>query len=135
MSAGEENLRRQPDGFTEILGDSSQGGQKQIAEAVAFEAGPFYETMLKQAREQGLVFGERNDAVANISGREHAELLAQAPAVSAIVADGYDGAQLADLWLVGLAWDARAVNVTFETLKQGRQSRAAADGNHAQTAS
>ena len=91
--------------------------------------------MLKQAGEQGFVFRERDDAVANISRRKHVELLAQASAGAAVVADRDHGAQLADLRLVGLAQGAGPGDVTLEALKQGRQAGAAADGDHAQTAS
>ena len=134
-SAGEQNFRRQPDGFAEVVGDGGQRGQKQIAEAVAFEARSFYEAMLKQARQQGFVFGERDDAVANVAGREHVELFAQASAGAAVVADRDHGAQFADLRMVGLAQSAGPGDVTLQSLQQGREAGAAADGDHAQTAS
>ena len=91
--------------------------------------------MLKQAGEQGFVFGERNDAVANVSRREHVELFAQTSAGAAVVADRDHGAQFADFRLVRLAQRAGPGDVTFEPLKQGGQTGAAADGDHAQTAS
>ena len=40
VSAGEQNFRRQADGLAEVAGDGGQRRQKQIAEAVAFEADP-----------------------------------------------------------------------------------------------
>ena len=109
--------------------------RNKIAEAVAFEAGSFYETMLKQAGEQGLVFGESDDAVANISRREHVELLAQASAGAAIIADRDYGAQFADFRMVRLAQRAGPGDVTLEPLEQCGQTGAAADGDDAQTAS
>ena len=134
MSAGEQNFRRQPDGLAEVAGDGSQGGQEKIAEAMAFEPRPFDETMLKQAGEQGLVFRERDDAVANVSRRKHVELLAEASAGAAVVADRDHGAEFADFRLAGRCQGAPAAgHVTLESLQQGREAGAAADGDDAQT--
>ena len=94
---------------------------------------PFDETMLKQAGEQGLIFGERDDAVANVARRQHVELLAQASAGAAVVADRDDGAEFADFRLAGRCQGAGSSDVALQTLEQGGQAGAAADGDDAQT--
>ena len=107
--------------------------RKQIAEAMAFEPRPFDETMLKQAGEQGFVFGEGDDAVANVSRRKHVELLAETSAGAAVIADRDHGAEFADFRLAGCFQGADSSHVALESLEQGGQAGAAADGDDAQT--
>ena len=95
---------------------------------------PFDETMLKQAGEQGLVFRESDDAVANVSRRKHVELLAQTSAGAAVVADRDHGAEFADFRLAGCCQGAGTGDVALESLEQGGQAGAAADGDDAQAA-
>ena len=107
--------------------------RNKIAEAMAFEPRPFDETMLKQAGEQGFVFRESDDAVANVSRREHVELLAETSAGAAVITDRDHGAEFADFRLAGVARAPDSGHVAFETLEQGGQAGAAADGDDAQT--
>ena len=102
---------------------------------LALQTGAFIEPVTKKFREQGFVFAEGDDAVANIPGRKHVEFLAQTSAGAAVVADRDHGAQFADLRMVCLSQSAGPGNVTLEALEQGGKTGAAADGDHAQAAS
>ena len=136
VSAGKQNFRGQPDGLAEVPGDGGQRRQKQIAEAMAFEARSFGETMLKQPGEQGFVFGESDDAVANVARRKHVELFAQTSAGAAVVADRDHGAEFADYpanWRGYSDAAPGASHVALEALEQGGKAGAAADGDDAQT--
>ncbi len=134
VSASKQNFRRQADGLAEVAGDGGQRRQKQIAEAVTFEARSFHETMLKQAGEQGFVFGEGDDAVADVARRQHVELFAQASAGAAVVADRDHGAQFADLGWSASCQRAGTGDVALQTFEQGGKTGAAADGDDTQAA-
>ena len=56
---------------------------------MAFEATSGFEAVLKQARDQAFVLGERHHAVADVAGREHVELAAQTAGAAAVIADGH----------------------------------------------
>jgi len=73
--------------------------------------------MLKQPGEQGFVFGEGNDAVANISGRKHVELFAETATGSSVIADRNYGAQFTDLRRARFLQPTEAGDVTFESLE------------------
>ena len=96
VSAGDQNFRRKAHRFGEIVSDGSERGQKKIAEAVAFEAGAFFEAVTEKLGEQSFIFAEGDNAVADVAGRQHVEFFAQAAAGAAIVADRDDGAKIAD---------------------------------------
>ncbi len=78
-----------------------RAAEKKIAEAVAFQARAFLKAVLEQSREQGFVFGERNDAIAHVARRKHVEFFAQTAAGSAIVAHRDHAAQFANGRLTG----------------------------------
>ena len=99
VAARGENLRRLFYRFGEVAGDGSQGGEEQVPEAVSVQIGPGLETVLEKAREQGFVLRQRGDAVANVAGREHVELLAQASAGAAIVGHRDHSREFGDTWL------------------------------------
>src|SRR5271166_1543887 len=48
VATGKQDFGRQANRFGEIVGDRSESSEKEIAEAVPFEAGAFLETMLKK---------------------------------------------------------------------------------------
>ena len=82
-------------GLGEVSGDAGERGDEEVAEAVAFEVA-LGEAVLEELREQVLVFGERDHAVADVAGRKHVEVFAQAAGGAAVVGDGDDGGELAD---------------------------------------
>src|SRR5450432_2055905 len=96
MSSSEQNFGGEAHGLRKIRSDGSERRQKEIAEAVPFEAGAFVEAVAKEFREQRFVSAEGDDAVANVARRKHVQLFAQAAAGSAVVADGDHSAQIAD---------------------------------------
>ena len=89
MSARCEDLRRELDGLGEVTRDFRQCGDEEVAEAVSFEAGVAglagRKAMPKQPREQVLIVGQGHHAVAQVAGRQHVEVFAQAAAGTAIV--------------------------------------------------
>src|SRR5690348_7488031 len=64
MTASGKNLRRQAHGFAKVAGQRCERGKKKISEAMALKAQPLLKPMLKQSRKQGLVFRQRDNAVA-----------------------------------------------------------------------
>src|SRR5437870_12093928 len=112
--------------------DAGESGQEQVPEAVALEPAAVLEPVLEQAREQRLIFGERDHAVADVSGREHIELAAEAARAAAVVGDGDDGSHV-DGWDRGLSVDrGRGTRVGLETLEERREPGAAPDGDDSQ---
>jgi hypothetical protein len=61
---------------------------------MALQSRPFYESMLEQPGEQSLIFGKRNDAVADIARRQHVQFFPQASAGAPVIADGDHGAEI-----------------------------------------
>ena len=97
-----KNFGGEPHGFGKIGSQGSERGQKQIAEAVTFESRAFVEAVTEKPGQQGFVFAEGDDAVADVAGRKHVEFLAQAAAGAAVVADRDHGAQIANDWGIRL---------------------------------
>ncbi len=116
-------------GVGEVAGDVGQRGQKEIAEAVAFETAAGFEAVLKKPREQGVVFGERHHAVADVAGGQHVELAAQASGTAAVVGDGNDGGDI-DHRFVFAVPIAVGMCVFFEAVQQRRETVAATDGDY-----
>ena len=94
-AAGGEDLGGHLHGLGEVSGDVGEGGEEEIAEAVAFEVA-VVEAVLEEAGEQELVLGERDHAVADVSGREHVEFFAETAGGATVVGDGDDGGKVAD---------------------------------------
>ena len=69
------------------------------AEGVALEAVAVLEAVLEEGAHQRLRLGEGGDAVAHVSRREHAHVLAQAAGGAAVVADGDDGGEVGGVLL------------------------------------
>src|ERR1039457_3571601 len=86
-------------------------------------------TVLKQAPQQRLILRERHHAVANISGRQNTVLAPQASRASAIIGDRDNGGEVADRMTVRLLAASR--DVVLQSMKQHRETRAAADGGDA----
>src|SRR6185437_6963580 len=125
-----QNFRRETDRFAEISSQRCQGGQKKIAKAVAFEAGAFIESMLKNFREKSFVFRQRNNAVAHVAWRKHVELFAQSSAGAAIVSYGHHRAEFGDVSEIGPGrklWIRRADHIFLESLKKRGKTSASAN--------
>ena len=76
-------------------GQIGERRKHQIAERVAGKPLAVREAVLEEARLQaGLVLGHRHEAVADVAGRQHAELAAQHARRAAVVGHGDDGARL-----------------------------------------
>jgi len=135
VSAGEQNLGRQAHGFGEIGRDGSKRGEKQVSEAVAFEPGAFFKTMAEEFRQQSFVFAEGYDAIADVTGRQHVELFAQAAAGAPVVADGDYGAKIADHGRVGDSAGnfGGGENKFLQSLEQGGKAGPTTNGDYAQT--
>ncbi len=106
------------DRLVKIAGDAGQGGQEEVAEGMADQAAAVREAVLEEARQQVLVVGQRDDAVADVARRQHAELAPQASGGAAVVGDGDDAGELAQ---------PRAAHLVLEAAQQRRQPGAAAD--------
>jgi hypothetical protein len=94
-ASGGENLGGHLHGLGEVSGDVGERGEEEIAEAVALQAAVM-EAVLEEAGEQELVLGERDHAVADVSGREHVEFFAETAGGAPVVGDGDDGGEIAD---------------------------------------
>ena len=99
----------------EAARDRREGREKQVAEAVTFQAGAGAEAVLEQACEQRLLGGQGRQAIADVAGGQHAELAAQHPGAAAVVRHGDDGGEVAA--------------VALQAAEQGGQAGAAADGH------
>jgi hypothetical protein len=90
--------------------------------------------MLEKTRKQGFVFGERDDTVTYVAGREHVQLFAQAAAGPAVIADSDYRAEFIDGRTAGLSKErgTRGHNVLLETFQQSGKPGAAPDCDDAQ---
>ena len=93
-AAGRKYVGRMLHGFREIAGQSRQGGEKQVAEAVAFQTLAGIETILKQSRQHRFVFRHRHQAVADIPGRQHGEISPKPAGTAAVIGHRHDGGQI-----------------------------------------
>jgi hypothetical protein len=84
------------------------------------------------------VFGERDHAVAHVAGREHLEVFAEAAGGASVVGDGDDGGEVADEAKgagaagIGCGRAGGGGDVALEAAEEGREARAAADGDDAE---
>src|SRR3989338_5260164 len=114
-SADREHFAGGSHGLLEIPRDLCHRRNEEVPEAVALQGRVLGETVLKEPLHERFGIGQRHQAVADIAGRDHVELLAQAPRAAAVVRHGDDR---------------RAVGrVLFQALQGGREARAAADGH------
>jgi len=126
-ASGGKNLGGHLHGLGEVSGDAGERGEEEIAEVVALQAA-VVEAVLKELGEQEFVLGERDHAVAHVSGREHVELFAQAAGGATVVGDGDDGGEVADeagkgwglLLGLGLGGNPRLRSETWGTRFEGR---------------
>ena len=106
-------------GLLEGAGDLFERGEEEVAEAHAGQPA-ILEAVLEEVVElpAGLVAaGERDEAVARVAGRQHAQVAPQLAGTAAGVGDGDDGGQV--------------VRVRLQPLQDHRQAGAAADGEDA----
>ena len=99
---------------------------------MTFEAGAFFEAVLEELREQGLILAEGDDAVADVARRKHVEFFAQAAAGAAVVADRDHGAEVTNDGHAGESYGhlGRSESEALEPLKQSGEARAAPDGDN-----
>ena len=128
-----KNLRGQLDGLGEVAGDLGQRGHKEVAEVVAFERVAAAEAVGEELGQQVLFFAERHHAVAQVAGRQHVEVLAQAAGGAAVVGHRDHGGQVGDQARLG-GWLAGRGNVPAQSAQQRGKAGAAADGHYAQRA-
>ena len=132
FAAGFEDDGAELDGLGEVAADIGQRGEKEVAEAVAVESAAG-EAVAEQLRQQLFIVGERRHAVADVAGRGHALLLAQASAGAAVVGDGDDGGEAGDEGRQRSRGRRSGDDVALESAEQGGQAGAAADGNDAES--
>ena len=134
LAADGEDFAALADGFGEIAGDVGERGEKEIAEVVADESAAGVKAILKEAAEQGFVFGERDHAVANVAGRKNAIFAAQAAGAAAVIGDGDDGGEIGDRALGAGVFVVAAHDEFFQAAQQRGKSGAAAESDDAESA-
>src|SRR5258708_5648202 len=82
-----------------------------------------FKPITEEARQQVLLLGQRDDAVADVAGRQHAELFAQRAGAAAFVGHRHDRAEAGDRPRT------ISVDVAFQPAEQSRKPGAAADGD------
>jgi hypothetical protein len=147
-AADGEDLRGHLHGLGEVSGDVGEGGDEEVAEAVAFELA-LVEAEPEEAGEEVLVFGEGDHAVADVAGGQHLEVFAETAGGAAVIGDGDYGGEIADragdggarsrfsaVRSRGLDTEAaatvRAGDVTLEAAEECGEAGAAADGYDAE---
>ncbi len=139
-AAGGEDLGAGLDGLGEVSGDAGEGGEEEVAEAVAFEVAGG-EAVLEEAGEEGFVLGEGDEAVADVAGGKHLEVFAETTRGAAVVGDGDDGGEVADeggeVLRGGVAEAASARgggDEGLEAAQERREAGSAADGDDSKLA-
>ena len=82
--------------LAEVAGNGSHRRKEQISEAMSADALAGREAILEEPRQQRFLFGERDDAVANVTRSREIELLPKPSAGAAVVADGDNRGQIRD---------------------------------------
>jgi hypothetical protein len=92
--------------------------------------------MAEELGEQGFIFTEGDDAIADVAGGKHVEFLAKAAAGAAIVADGDYGTKIGDYGSARMAGEqfGRRESETLEAFEESGKAGAAADGHDAKAA-
>ena len=130
-SARGQNLRGQLDGVGKVAGDVGQGGDEEIAEVVSAESVAGLEAIGEELRQQVFFVAEGDHAVAQVAGRQHVEVLAQAAGGTAVVGDGDDRCEIGDVaGLRGRPVGKR--DMAPQSAQQRGEASAAADGNDAE---
>jgi hypothetical protein len=132
-AANGEDFGGNTNSFGEITGDVGESGEEEIAEIVAAEATAEVETVLEKLGEQGFVFGEGDQAVADVAGREHAIFAAEATGAATVIGNGDNGGQIDDRALGGGLLIAAANDVLLEAAEKRGKSGAAAESDDTQT--
>src|SRR5262249_42483358 len=106
------------------------------AEAVALDLAPFVavEAEVEDGRQRRIAVGEREEAVADVTRRDHSIGAPEAPGAAAVVTGGHDRREplsIAD----GLARVTGPKERSPETLEQDGQARPAAQGHDSEGAS
>src|SRR4051794_28130129 len=96
MGPGGGDFPREKGGVGGGGGHLPGGGEGEDGGAVSFERGLLGEAIAKEARHKAVVFGERDDAVANVAGRKNAEFAAKASAGTTVIGNGNDSGKFVD---------------------------------------
>lgn len=131
-AANREDLAGDADGFGKIASDMCESSKKEVTEVVTAEPSTGVEAILKKASKKSFVLGERHHAVADVAGREHAILAAQAAGAATIIGDGNDGDQVGDGALGRRQSIAAANDVFLQASEQSGETSAPAKCNYAQ---
>jgi len=129
-AANGEDFRGDANGLRKIAGDVSERGEKEITEVVAAEPASSLETILKEAAEEGFVFGESDHAVPDVARRKNAIFAAKTPGTAAVVGDGDDGSKIGDGASESRLLIAAANDVVFEPAKESGKSGATAESDN-----
>ena len=101
--------------FLEAAGNVRQRADEQVAQGMAVNARPFAEPVLKDMRDHFLVVGQCRQAVADVSGRQNAQISAQLAGGAAVVRHRHDSREVMRIFL--------------HSAQQAGKPRAAADGD------
>src|SRR5437868_1507758 len=95
-ASSSQDLRRFPHRFCKVSRDCRESSNKKITEVVALKSSPCFKTVLKNPGEQRFVFGERNQAVPDVSRWQDVELFPQPATGTAIVRDRHDRSKVSN---------------------------------------
>src|SRR5438874_1929901 len=105
-----------------------EGGQEKVAETVPLQPAAVGKAVVKELREQGLILGERHEAVADVARGQDAELAAQPSRTSAFIGDGHHGGEASDVRLKqGGAYRLR--NMVLQPSQESRETGTSANGH------
>ena len=85
LSANSEDFARYPHGLGKVTGQPRESGQKKIPEAMTSQTAPVGEAVIKKLSEKGFVLGQRDQTIADITGRENPEFPPQATGASTLI--------------------------------------------------
>jgi hypothetical protein len=131
-AADGENLAGDADGFDKVTGHMGEGGKEEITEIVSGETTAGVKAILKETAEQGFVLGERDHAIADVAGGEHAIFAAEAAGAATVIGDGDDGGKIRDGPFRRGMLIAAADNMFLQTAEQRGETGAAAESDDAQ---
>ena len=128
LAPDREDFAADANGFGEIAGDVSEGGEEEVAEIVADEAAAGVETILEEAAEKGFILAESDHAVTDIARREDAIFAAEATGAAAVVGDGDDRGETGDR-VFSFDFVAPAGDEIFEAAEKSGKASAAAESD------
>src|SRR5208283_4019306 len=104
-------------------------GEKEITEVVAAQSVAAGKTVIEKLGEELFVLGQGHQAVADVTGRENAEIAAQAAGTATLVCNGDNGSEPRNL-RPKLGGARGLGDVVLEATQNRRQTRAPTDGDN-----